>query len=141
MSLDVRSIVNRRVIRTPARPAVRAHVFIVSSDGMRASHLRSVLLRGHFSVRVAAPDALVMVARACAAPHVIVLDMADPTLDGLALCRSLCASHVESPIMMLHRQGTLDDLLDGYEAGADAYLLGPVDYRELFHRIEALSWP
>lgn len=141
MSLDVRCSVDRRVIRTPGRPAIRAHVLIVSTNRMRACHLRSVLLREHFSARVATPDSVIAVARACAAPHVVVMSMADPMFDGLALCRALCASHVESAIMMLHPQGTLDDLLDGYEAGADAYLLGFVDCRELFRRIEALSWP
>jgi DNA-binding response OmpR family regulator len=141
VSLDVRGSVNRRVIRTPSRPVVRAHVLIVSPDSTRASHLRSVLLRGHFSARVATPERLLALARACVAPNVIVLDMTDPTFDGLALCRSLCASHDASAIMMLHPQGTLDDLLDGYEAGADAYLLGQVDHHELFRRVEALSWP
>ncbi len=135
------SIVNTRVIRTPARPTVRARVLFVSANGMFASHWRAVLLRGHFSVRVASTDEVMAAVNAGDEPNVIVLDMADRTFDGLGLCRALRSIKVESAIMMLDPEGSLEDLLDGFEAGTDAYLTGRVDHKELFDRIERLSWP
>ena len=135
------SSVNRRVIRTPARPTVRSCVVVVTTNDMRACRWRAVLLRGHFSAVVANPDEVVSSLQAANAPNVIVLDMADPTFDGLALCRALRSGEAKSAIMMLNPQGSLDDLLDGYEAGTDAYLTGNFDHKELFERIEGLSWP
>ena len=126
------AIVNKRVIRTAAKPVVRATVLMVSTSGMRANHWRAVLLRGRFSARVVGPDEVIEETDAGKAPNVIVLDMADPTFDGLAVCRALRELDVQSAILMLHPEGSLDDLLDGYEAGTDAYLTGPVDHAELF---------
>lgn len=135
------SSLNGRVIHTPARPAVRSRVLVVSSDSLEAHRLRAVLLRGHFAAQVADPEEVVAAVEAGDTPDVIVLDMADPDLDGLGLCQSLRTSGAESAILMLHPEGELDDLLDGYEAGTDAYLTGPVDHRELFQRIDALTGP
>lgn len=132
---------NRRVIRTAARPQVRATVLIVSNDLVNANHWRAVLLRGHFSAGVAGPDEAVAATDVDEAPNVIMLDMTDPSLDGLAVCRALRELDARSAILMLHPEGSLEDLLDGYEAGTDAYLTGRVDHAELFDRIEALSWP
>ena len=108
---------------------------------MSGSHLRAVLLRGHFSARLTNSDEAVAAMQAGDTPNVVVLDLADPTFDGLALCRTLRAMKVGCAIVMLHPHGTLDNLLDGYEAGTDAYLTGRIDYNELFDRIDALSWP
>ena len=116
-------------------------MLIVSTNEMQANHLRAVLLRGHFLARVAHPDDAIGSLEAGETPNVILLDMSDPALDGIAICRALRDVDTESAILMLHPQGTLDDLLDGYEAGTDAYLTGRVDHAELFDRIDALSWP
>jgi two-component system response regulator MprA len=56
---------------------------------------------------------------------VLVIDLSLPGLDGLALCRRLRADGLHLPILIVHERGSLDDLLDGFDAGADAYLLGP----------------
>jgi len=108
---------------------------------MKANHLRAVLLRGHFSASVAGPDEAIALVGEGEAPNAVVLDMSDPTIDGLAVCGALRALKTQPAILMLDPDGSLDDLLDGYEAGTDAYLTGHVDHAELFERIEDLSWP
>jgi DNA-binding response OmpR family regulator len=120
---------------------VRAQVAVVSGDRMRAHRLRAVLLRGHFTAHVLEPAAALATAQAGRVPEVFVFDLADPTCDGLALCAELRALHVAASILMLHPHGSLDDLLDGYEAGADGYLTGEVDHTELFQRLDALTGP
>ena len=135
------TIANGRVIRTPSRPAIRASVLVVSTNEMKANRLRAVLLRGHFSASVAGPDEAIALVDDREPPNTVVLDMSDPTFDGLAVCRALRALDAPFAVLMLDPDGSLDDLLDGYEAGTDAYLTGHVEHAELFERIEELSWP
>jgi DNA-binding response OmpR family regulator len=64
----------------------------------------------------------------------IVLD-----LDGLALCRQLRqAGHTRVPVLMLTAKDTLDDKIQGFEAGADDYLVKPFSLAELSVRLKAL---
>jgi len=69
----------------------------------------------------------------------IVLDLMLPGLDGLALCRQLRqAGHTRVPVLMLTAKDTLDDKIEGFEAGADDYLVKPFSLAELSVRLKAL---
>jgi DNA-binding response OmpR family regulator len=69
----------------------------------------------------------------------IVLDLMLPGLDGLALCRQLRqAGHTRVPVLMLTAKDTLDDKIQGFEAGADDYLVKPFSLAELSVRLKAL---
>ncbi|WP_245961411.1 response regulator transcription factor [Thalassotalea euphylliae] len=70
----------------------------------------------------------------------IVLDIALPKLDGLAVCQLLRAKaerHI--PIIMLTARDTLDDKLTGFAQGADDYLSKPFALEELLVRCQALA--
>ena len=70
----------------------------------------------------------------------IVLDLTLPGIDGLEICRRLREERAwESPVLMLTARDTLPDKLDGFEAGADDYLVKPFALRELGARLEALQ--
>lgn len=69
----------------------------------------------------------------------IVLDLMLPGLDGLELCRKLRQDGKRStPVIMLTARDTLDDKVDGLDAGADDYLVKPFEIRELEARVAAL---
>ncbi|NBD95106.1 MAG: response regulator [Gammaproteobacteria bacterium] len=71
---------------------------------------------------------------------VVLLDLQLPRLDGLAVCRRLRESadrHL--PILMLTARGTLDNKVEGFEAGADDYLTKPFAPEELLLRCNALG--
>ncbi|MBK6626408.1 MAG: response regulator transcription factor [Flavobacteriales bacterium] len=68
----------------------------------------------------------------------IVLDLIIPQLNGLELCRTLRERGLESKVLMLTALGTLDDKLEGFEAGADDYLIKPFEFPELLARVNAL---
>jgi DNA-binding response OmpR family regulator len=69
----------------------------------------------------------------------IVLDIALPRLDGLALCRRLREQHdSDTPVLMLTARDTTADKLDGFAAGTDDYLTKPFDLDELYARLQAL---
>ena len=71
---------------------------------------------------------------------VIVLDLALPGIDGLTLARRLREDAGKSvPILMLTARDTLEDKLEGFEAGADDYLVKPFELRELEARLLALA--
>lgn len=70
--------------------------------------------------------------------QLIVSDIILPGMDGIALCRSVRASRPSVPIIMLTALGTTDDKVEGFDAGADDYLVKPFEFRELYARIRAL---
>ncbi|MGD2084335.1 MAG: response regulator transcription factor [Chromatiales bacterium] len=68
----------------------------------------------------------------------IVLDLMLPGMDGLEVCARLRSEGVGTPVLMLTARDTLDDKLDGFESGADDYLVKPFDLPELEARLRAL---
>ena len=68
----------------------------------------------------------------------VILDVMLPEISGTAICRALRKGNRELPILMLTALGGLDDKIDGFNSGADDYLLKPFHFRELLLRIEAL---
>jgi DNA-binding response OmpR family regulator len=70
---------------------------------------------------------------------VIVLDLNLPGMDGLSICQALRNEGDQTPVLMLTARDTLDNKLEGFEVGADDYLVKPFDLPELVVRIKALA--
>ncbi|RQO29686.1 DNA-binding response regulator [Taibaiella sp. KBW10] len=68
----------------------------------------------------------------------IITDIVLPKMDGLDLCREIRSEKPGIPIIMLTALGTTDDKVEGFDAGADDYLVKPFEFRELHVRIRAL---
>ena len=68
----------------------------------------------------------------------IITDIILPGLDGRDLCRELREAKIETPILMLSALGATDDVVTGFDLGADDYLVKPFEFRELLARIKAL---
>lgn len=71
-------------------------------------------------------------------PDVVLLDIALPDIDGLAVCREL-RSRSEVPIIMVTAKGEEIDRVVGLEVGADDYIVKPFGFRELIARIRAVT--
>lgn len=69
---------------------------------------------------------------------VIVLDLMLPRMDGFTVCRNLRQAHNATPVLMLTARDQLDDKLQGFEEGADDYLVKPFSVKELEARVKAL---
>lgn len=69
----------------------------------------------------------------------IILDVILPFMNGFDVCRKIREKDVAVPVLMLTALGTTDDKLDGFNAGADDYLVKPFEFMELLARIKALS--
>ncbi|WP_343604112.1 response regulator transcription factor [Fluviicola sp.] len=68
----------------------------------------------------------------------IITDIILPKIDGLDVCKEIRQSKPDTPIIMLTALGTTDDKIEGFDAGADDYLVKPFEMRELLARIRAL---
>lgn len=68
----------------------------------------------------------------------VITDIILPKMDGIDLCKFIRQSKPHMPIIMLTALGTTDDKVDGFDAGADDYLVKPFEMRELIARIRAL---
>jgi two-component system OmpR family response regulator len=69
----------------------------------------------------------------------IVLDRMLPQVDGLTILRTLRASNVATPVLVLSALGEVEDRVAGLRAGSDDYLVKPFSMTELIARLEALT--
>ena len=70
--------------------------------------------------------------------QLIISDIILPKLNGFELCQEIRKADEEIPILMLTALGTADDKLEGFDVGADDYMVKPFDFRELLARVRVL---
>ena len=69
----------------------------------------------------------------------LILDLMLPGMDGITLCKKLREeANKFTPVLMLTARDTLEDKLEGFEAGTDDYLVKPFALEELLARLRAL---
>ena len=68
----------------------------------------------------------------------VVADLMMPVMDGYELTRALRDAQPELPILLVTAKDQFDDMQRGFRAGADEYMLKPINVRELVLRVEAL---
>ena len=67
----------------------------------------------------------------------VVLDIMLPGTDGLDVCRKI-RQHEQLPVLLLTALGGEDDRIEGFQAGADDYMVKPFSPRELVARVDAI---
>lgn len=70
-------------------------------------------------------------------PHLLLLDLMLPGIDGYQVCRELRHTS-DVPIIMLSAKGETFDKVLGLELGADDYIIKPFDAKELVARVRAV---
>ena len=71
-------------------------------------------------------------------PDLILLDLMLPVRDGFSVLRAIRADRLTAPVIVLSARGEEWDRIQGFECGADDYVVKPFSARELLLRIEAL---
>jgi DNA-binding response OmpR family regulator len=68
----------------------------------------------------------------------IIIDINLPGINGYELCRQIRAQNPHIPVIMLTAMNTTEDKIEGFDAGADDYVIKPFEFKELLVRIRAL---
>ena len=118
-------------------------LLIVEDDLRLAQMVRQYLGQSGYEVSHA-PDGLsglAILQGQESAPHLVILDLMLPDIDGLEVCRRIRAlpgAPARVPVLMLTAKGDPMDRVIGLEIGADDYLPKPFEPRELLARIRAV---
>mgnify|MGYP006305775337 CR=1 FL=1 len=68
-------------------------------------------------------------------PDVILLDVMMPGMDGFEVCRRL-REMTAAPIIFVTAKGTIENIVQGFSAGGDDYIVKPYDFSELLCRLQ-----
>jgi two-component system, OmpR family, alkaline phosphatase synthesis response regulator PhoP len=116
----------------------QARVLVVDDDPNVRHLVVAYLEREGYEVREAADGpAALQAAETGEPPDLVVMDLMLPGMSGLQVSRKLNARQ-DVPILMLTARGEEDDVLRGFEAGADDYLVKPFSPRVLVARVRAI---
>ncbi|MFN8108501.1 MAG: response regulator transcription factor [Thermoleophilia bacterium] len=114
-------------------------VLIVEDDPRVRSSLERALRANGYSVECAAAGAPGLAVALQHPPDVLVLDVNLPDITGFEVCRELRRRGERTPVLMLTARDSVDDRVEGLDAGADDYLVKPFALAELLARLRALS--
>lgn len=114
-------------------------ILVVEDEQQVASFIKQGLEEQSFSVEVAYDGQIGKRLALSRDYDVLLLDIVIPGINGFELCRELKREKPTLPILMLTTLGTTDDKVEGFESGADDYLLKPFEFAELTARIKALA--
>lgn len=68
----------------------------------------------------------------------VLLDVMMPKMNGFEVCINIRKSKPDMPVLLLTAKGTIDDKTQGFNCGADDYLVKPFDIQEVLLRVRAL---
>ena len=115
----------------------RRRILLVEDDPKTRETLELYLRREGYDVSTAPDGEAAIVVAAKYPPHLVLLDLMLPRIDGLEVARRLRAA-AEVAIIMVTARSTEDDKLTGLDAGADDYVTKPFSPRELMARVRAV---
>ena len=116
---------------------VQAHLLVVDDDERIRSLLQKFLIRAGFLVSTARDAAHARRILAGLDFDMLILDVMMPGEDGVSLTRDLRKTST-MPILLLTAKGETANKIEGFEAGADDYLVKPFEPKELLMRINAI---
>jgi DNA-binding response OmpR family regulator len=118
-------------------PEGQVRVLVVDDEQTILEFLAMGLGYEGFTVEAVADGVAALAAAQRFRPHLVILDVMLPGLDGVEVCRRLRATG-DVGIIMLTAKGEVDERVTGLDAGADDYLPKPFRFQELLARIRAV---
>jgi len=113
-------------------------ILLVEDEQRIADTLRFGLKEQGFEVEVAYDGNLGYKLFQSLAFNLIVLDINLPGINGYELCKLIRSSNPEIPVIMLTALNSLEEKIEGYDAGADDYIIKPFEFTELLMKIRVL---
>lgn len=115
-----------------------ARILVVEDDPGIRLLLGSVLRLAGYAVESAAGGHEALRAVRRLAPHLMLVDIMLPDLDGVEIVRTVRAAGLVLPALFLTGRGEPDDRVNGFRAGGDDYITKPFNVDELLLRIRAV---
>ncbi len=115
----------------------RVRVLVVEDEAVLASVIADYLRADGYEVAVVGDGARAVELARESAPHVVVLDLGLPTVDGIEVCRRL-RQFSDAYVVMLTARADETEVLRGLRSGADDYMTKPFRPRELLARVRTL---
>ena len=113
-------------------------ILVVEDDEKIASFLAKGLKQSGFSVDTAGDGEEALSLCRSVTYDSVVLDIMLPKLDGLSVLRTIRREKKLVPVLLLSAKATVDNRVEGLQAGADDYLTKPFAFSELLARLQAL---
>jgi two-component system, OmpR family, response regulator MprA len=116
---------------------MKEHILLIEDDEAIVRMLRRGLAYEGYQVETALDGETGLALARDHHPDLVILDLMLPGMDGLEVCQRLRGGS-NVPILMLTAKDTIQDRVQGLDAGADDYLVKPFELDELLARVRAL---
>jgi len=115
-----------------------ARILVVDDNEVNVELLVVILASEHYVVSTAFDGFEALAKIAAEKPDIVLLDVMMPELDGFEVCRCIKADPATThiPVIMVTALSDVDDLVRGFEAGADDFVTKPVNGLALMARID-----
>ena len=113
-------------------------LLLVEDDTMIGETLLDLLRDEHFAVDWVKDGEMADIALRTQAYDLVLLDLGLPRRDGLDVLRAMRARKERIPVLIATARDSVQQRIEGLDAGADDYVLKPYDLAELLARIRAL---
>lgn len=121
----------------PSVSGAQLHILVVDDDENLRRLVAAYLEKEGYRVTEAADGRSALAEIRDSMPQLVVLDLMLPGLSGLEIAKQIRAKGA-TPILMLTARGSEEDVLQGFEAGADDYLVKPFSPKVLVARVRAV---
>jgi len=115
-----------------------ARILLVEDEKKIADALKKGLTENQYEVAVAYDGFTGKTLFKTQPFDLVILDINLPGMNGYELCREIRSNNQQIPVMMLTALNAIDDKIEGFDAGADDYVVKPFDFKELLVRLRAL---
>lgn len=115
----------------------KQRILIVDDDENIAELISLYLVKECFSTEIAYTGREALMLEKTYNPHLILLDIMLPDIDGYEVCAEIRKTK-QTPIIMLSAKGEVFDKVLGLKIGADDYMIKPFDSNELVARVKAV---
>ncbi len=134
------SVVPHRAPDEAATPSLDTmRLLVVEDDPGMASLLHRSLVKQGYTVEMADAGAEALWSVLESDFDAVVLDAMIPAPDGFEVCRRMRAAGRWAPVLMLTARDSVEDRVQGLDAGADDYLTKPFALAELYARLRSLT--
>lgn len=113
-------------------------VLLIEDEVKAVQYLKKGLTENHIAVDFAYDGYTGRLLAEKGSYDVIISDVIMPAMNGFDFVRQLRRSGIHTPVILLTALGSTDEKVEGLEAGADDYLVKPIDFKELLARIKVL---